>query len=151
MAWTDVDLTNIKTRKIHIDEIVSQLNYERSRRGYGSITIAITALQTKILVDHVTAIRNAIDALPLSSGCSSYYSTVYSSNNAAIYSSNKSSVDSSYRSSVKSSNYRYKSSYYGGHLSSNMSWYYSFWNGRAKDNFVLGSHNCNKLCASHTP
>lgn len=142
MAWSDVDLTNIKIRKVHIDEIVSQLNYERSRRGYGSITVAITALQTKILVDHATAIRNAIDALPLSSGCSSYYSTVYSSNNATVYSSKDSSYDSSYRSSVKSSNYGYKSSYYGGYLSSNKSWYFSRWNGSAAYAFYLGDTVC---------
>lgn len=149
MAWTNADLTNIKIRKVHIDEIVSQLNYERSRRGYGSITVAITALQTKILVDHVTAIRNAVDALPLSSGCSSYYSTVYSSNNAAVYSSKDSSYDSSYRSSVKSSNYGYKSSYYGKDLSGNMYLYYSRWNGSAYFQYSLGSSNCSYSCSTN--
>jgi len=111
VAWTDVDLTNIKIRKVHIDEIVSQLNYERSRRGYGSITVAITALQTKILVNHITAIRNAIDALPLSSGCSSYYSAVYSSNNATVNSSKYTSVESSRNSTYYSTLHIYRTSY----------------------------------------
>jgi len=149
VAWSDVDLTNIKVRKVHIDEIVSKLNQERMRRGYGSITVAITASQTKILVNHITAIRNAIDALPLSSGCSSYYSAVYSSNNATVYSSKDSSYRTSYKSGVDSSNYSYKSSYYDMHLGSNMYTYYSSWKQGAYFNYILGSGNCHQLCRSH--
>lgn len=86
MAWTDptLDLT-IKCRKIHIDVIISRLNTERSKRGYSTVSLSLTANQTKIVATHISDLRAWIDETPLTIGCSSYNSTVYSTN----YSSEK--------------------------------------------------------------
>ena len=109
MAWTDPTLTNVKIKKLHIDEIISRLNTERSERGYSTVSISITSESTKIMNTHITSIRSWIDETPATTGCSTYYGTVYS----ARYGS----VDSSYNFSRYSHNNRvdnYNGTYYSG-------------------------------------
>lgn len=90
-AWADSTLsTSIKIRKIHIDEIVSRLNTERTERGYGTISLSITSARTPIQYAHIMTIRTACDTTPLTVGCSSYNSTVYSSKYLSYGSSNSS-------------------------------------------------------------
>ncbi len=99
MAWENDPLTTTtKIRKMHIDEIISRLNTERTERGYNTVSISITPDQTKIMNTHITNIRSWIDGTPLTVGCSTHYITVYS----AKYGS----VDSSHNSSRKAHNSR---------------------------------------------
>lgn len=84
MAWTDPNLGNtIKIRKIHLDEIISRLNTERTERGYSTVSLALIGNQTKINAVHITELRTWIDTTPSTIGCSSYNSTVYSTNKSA--------------------------------------------------------------------
>jgi hypothetical protein len=124
MAWTDTNLTNIKIRKIHIDEIVSRLNTERSERGYSQLSINITAEQSKILASHINDLRSAVDGTPLTVGCGTHHTTVRS------YNSSYDGYCSNYG-TAHSIDY---GSNYSGHDSSE--------NGTAKYNYALGSGNC---------
>lgn len=129
--WTDADLTNVAVRKIHIDELVTNLNTERTRRNLSTITITTVALQTRILTTHITTLRDTIAATPLSVGCTARHATVYSARNTTY-----DSYDS-YASTRNSPIHSYDSWYFGGH------------NGTAYVNWALGSGNCgSNQCSS---
>jgi len=85
MAWTDPVLeTTIKIRKVHLDEIISRLNTERTERGFSTVSISITANTTKISTTHITNLRSWINETTPTVGCSVYYGTVYSTNNSTV-------------------------------------------------------------------
>jgi len=68
-TWTDTITANqTQIRGVHIRELVSNLNTERTRRGLSTVSLTIIDLQTKIAATHITSLRSWIDSTPLCSG-----------------------------------------------------------------------------------
>jgi hypothetical protein len=130
-SWTDPNLTNAKIRAIHINEAGTYLNTERTRRGMSTISLNVSAEQTRVLTTHLNTIRSTIDSTPLTIGCSANYGYC------------------SYNSGVDSSNRAYYTNYNGTVYSSQKTWYYGTNNGSARFNYALGSGNCSHSCTSY--
>jgi hypothetical protein len=131
-SWTDPNLTTATNiRAIHINEAVTYLNNERTRRGLSTISLNVSAAQTKVLTTHLNTIRSTIDNTPLTVGCSANHS------------------HRSYNSGVDSSNRSYYTNYNSTVYSSQKTWYYGTNNGSARFNYALGSGNCAHECTSY--